>query len=66
MAEQREVSATRTWGCLAVGMILFGAFFVELFESVGGTQYELRYTAKALIVAGAAILLVLLAKRLRR
>ena len=61
-----QVSDTRTWGCLAVGMILFGAFFIDLFEGVGGTEYELKYTAEALIVAGAGILIVLFAKRLRR
>ncbi|MCL6698367.1 hypothetical protein LZ496_06170 [Sphingomonas sp. NSE70-1] len=65
MSEQ-QVSDTRTWGCLAVGMILFGAFFIDLFEGVGGTEYELKYTAEALIVAGAGILIVLFAKRLRR
>jgi len=47
-------------------MILFGAFFISMFEGVGGTQYELKHTAEALIVGGAGILLVLFAMRLRR
>jgi hypothetical protein len=39
---KHQVSNARTWGCLAVGVILSGAFFVILFEGIGGTEYELK------------------------
>lgn len=66
MSEPRQVSDVPTWGCLAAGMILSGAFFVILFDGVGGTEYELKYTAEGLVVAGVGILLVLFAKHWRR
>ncbi len=66
MSEQRQLSYARTWGCLGWGMLMFGIFFIVLFEGVGGTEYTLEYTAAALIVGGLGILLVLIAKRLGR
>jgi hypothetical protein len=63
---QRRFTKARPWGCLAVGTILFGAFFIVLFEGVGGTEYELKYTAEALIAGGAGILIFLFVKRWRR
>ena len=65
MSEQRQVPDSRIWGCLGFGMITFGALFIALFEGVGGTQYDLEYTAVALIVAGVGVLLFSVAKRWR-